>query len=121
MLDQPRTEDQLLLVQPQTGDPDRHITRVTLTFDGGHPVSVPLSPASRTAAGEVVTFPARTFTTLRITITGVTVDDPSSPVGSRSSTGFAEVGHPRGDGRRDGVDAPGPAAGHRCRRRSTTA
>jgi hypothetical protein len=90
----PRTEDHLLLVQPQTGDPDRHITRVTVSFDGGHPVSIPLSPASRTAAGEVVTFPARTFTTLRITITGVTVDDPTSPVGSRSSTGFAEIGIP---------------------------
>ncbi len=94
VLDRPRTEDKLLLVQPQTGDPDRHITRITLTFDGGHPVSIPLSPASRTAAGEVVSFPSRTFTTLRVTITGVTVDDPSSPVGSRSSTGFAEVGIP---------------------------
>ncbi len=93
-LDQPRTEDQLHLVQPQTGDPDRHITRVTLTFDGGHPVSIPLSPESRTAAGQTVTFPARTFTTLRITVSGVVVDDPSSPVGSRSSVGFAEVGIP---------------------------
>ena len=81
-------------MQPQTGDPDRHITRVTLTFDGGHPVSIPLAPSSRTAAGQVVTFPARTFTTLRITVSGVTVDDPTSPVGSRSSTGFAEVGIP---------------------------
>ena len=94
VLAQPRTEDQLLLVQPQTGDPDRHITRVTLTFDGGRPVSIPLSPVSRTAAGQVVTFPARTFTTLRITISGVSVDDPTSPLGSRSSTGFAEVGIP---------------------------
>ena len=90
----PRTEDQLHLVQPQTGDPDRHITRVTLTFDGGHPVSIPLSPASRTAAGQTVAFPARTFTTLRITVSGVVTDDPSSPIGSRSSVGFAEVGIP---------------------------
>jgi len=94
VLNSPRTEDQLHFVQPQTGDPDRHITRVTLTFDGGHPVTVPLSAASRTAAGQTVTFPARTFRTLRITITGVAVDDPSSPVGSRSSTGFAEIGIP---------------------------
>jgi arabinofuranan 3-O-arabinosyltransferase len=94
VLDAPRTEDQLLLVQPQTGDPDRHITRVTLTFDGGHPVTIPLSPASRTAAGQVVTFPARTFTTLRVTVSGVVVDNPTSPVGSRSSVGFAEVGIP---------------------------
>ena len=40
VLDHPRTESSLTLVQPQTGDPDRSITRVTLTFDGGHPVSV---------------------------------------------------------------------------------
>jgi arabinofuranan 3-O-arabinosyltransferase len=94
VLAQPRTESQLLLVQPQTGDPDRHITEVTLTFDGGHPVTLPLSPASRTAAGQVVAFPARTFRTLRITVSGVKVDDPSSPMGSRSSVGFAEVGIP---------------------------
>ncbi len=94
VLAKPRTESQLLLVQPQTGDPDRHITQVTLTFDGGHPVTIPLGPASRTPAGQVVTFPARTFTTLRITVSGVVVDNPTAPVGSRSSVGFAEVGIP---------------------------
>jgi len=94
VLAKPRTESQLLLVQPQTGDPDRHITKVTLTFDGGHPVTIPLAAASRTPTGQVVTFPARTFTTLRITVSGVAVDNPSSPVGSRSSVGFAEVGIP---------------------------
>ncbi|HEX7459254.1 MAG TPA: discoidin domain-containing protein, partial [Acidimicrobiales bacterium] len=94
VLAKPRTESQLLLVQPQTGDPDRHITKVSLTFDGGHPVTIPLSPTSRTPTGQVVTFPARTFTTLRITVGGVAVDNPSVPVGSRSSVGFAEVGIP---------------------------
>jgi len=91
VLDAPHTTDSLQLVQPQTGDPDRHLTRVTLTFDGAHPVVVALGPASRTPAGQTVTFPARTFRTLRITVTGVAVDDPASPVGSRSSVGFAEV------------------------------
>jgi hypothetical protein len=90
----PRTEHSLTLVQPQTGDPDRTITGVTLTFDGGRPVSVALDARSRTPAGQVVTFPARTFTTLRITVTGVAVADPRVPVGSRSSVGFAEVGIP---------------------------
>lgn len=94
ILDKPRSENQLLLVQPQTGDPDRHISQVTLTFDGGHPVTVPLAPASRTATGQVVTFPERRFTTLRITLSGISVNDPSSPIGSRSSVGFAEVGIP---------------------------
>jgi arabinofuranan 3-O-arabinosyltransferase len=90
----PRTIDSLHLVQPQTGDPDRHITRVTLTFDGGHPLTVTLDPSSRTAAGQTVTFPARAARTLRLTVSGVVVDDPSSPTGSRSSVGFAEVGIP---------------------------
>ena len=93
-LTRPDTISSLHLVQPQTGDPDRHITRVTLTFDGTHRVSVPLGMASRAATGETVTFPPRTFTTLRITVSGVAVDDPTSPVGSRSSVGFAEVGIP---------------------------
>ena len=39
----------------------------------------------------MVTFPSRTFTRLRVTITEVHVADPSVPVTSRSSVGFAEV------------------------------
>ncbi len=90
----PRAASSLVLVQPQTGLPDRTISAVTITFDGGHPVTLPLGPASLTPAGQVVTFPTRTFSTLRITVAGVRVSDPSSPVGSRSSVGFAEVGIP---------------------------
>ena len=68
VLDRPPTETSLTLVQPQTGDPDRSITRVTITFDGRHPVSVPLGPASLTPRARWSRFPSRTFTTLRITI-----------------------------------------------------
>ena len=64
---------------------------MTLTFDGRDPVSVNLGAASLTPPGQVVTFPARTFTKLRVTITRVVVADPSTPVTSRSSVGFAEV------------------------------
>jgi hypothetical protein len=94
VLTTPDTISSLHLVQPQTGDPDRHITQVTLTFDGDRHVTVPLSPASRAPTGETVTFPTQTFTTLRVTVSGVEVDDPSTPLGSRSSTGFAEIGIP---------------------------
>ncbi|MGH9079229.1 MAG: alpha-(1-_3)-arabinofuranosyltransferase domain-containing protein, partial [Acidimicrobiales bacterium] len=93
-LDQARTVGSVRLVQPQTGDPDRWITKVTLTFDGGHAISVPLGPSSRTPAGQVVTFPTRTFTTLRLTVAGVGNSDLQTPVPSRSSVGFAEVGIP---------------------------
>jgi hypothetical protein len=90
----PKTISSLHLVQPQTGDPDRHIAQVTLTFDGRRSITEPLTIASRAVTGETLTFPAQTFTTLRITVSGVMVDDPTSPVGSRSSVGFAEVGIP---------------------------
>ncbi len=90
----PVTENSLVLVQPQTGNPDRWITSATLSFDGANPVTVALGPASRAATGQLVTFPSRTFTTLRITVDSVALADPSVPVGSRSSVGFAEVGIP---------------------------
>ncbi len=90
-LHQPRTLDRLTLVQPQTGDPDRWITRVTLVFDGGHPETVSLGPASRTAAGQVVRFPSRSVTTLRITVDGVSHADDGTPATSRSAVGLAEV------------------------------
>jgi arabinofuranan 3-O-arabinosyltransferase len=92
-LAQPRTESSVTLLQPQTGLPDRIITKVTLTFDGRHPFTASLGAASRTPPGQVVAFPSRTFTTLRITVAGVAVTD-HVPVGSRSSVGFAEVGIP---------------------------
>jgi arabinofuranan 3-O-arabinosyltransferase len=94
VLQQPRTETSITLVQPQTGDPDRSITAATLTFDGRRPVTVHLGPASRTPAGQVVTFPARTFRTLRVTVDAVAVADKRTPVASRSSVGFAEVAIP---------------------------
>jgi arabinofuranan 3-O-arabinosyltransferase len=90
----PKTISSLHLVQPQTGDPDRHITGITLTFDDHRSIYKSLSLASRAATGETITFPAETFSTLRITVSAITVDDPTSPIGSRSSVGFAEVGIP---------------------------
>ena len=93
-LSTPKTIDSLQLVQPQTGDPDRHITGITLTFDGRRSIYRSLSLASRAATGETVAFPAQKFTSLRITVTAISVDDPTSPIGSRSSVGFAEVGIP---------------------------
>jgi arabinofuranan 3-O-arabinosyltransferase len=91
VLQHPRTEHSITLVQPQTGDPDLYITKAVLTFDGSHPVTVHLGPSSRTAAGQVIDFPARSFSTLRITVTGVGNTEPHTPVLSRSSVGFAEV------------------------------
>ncbi len=87
-LKQPTTTGSITLVQPQTGDPNRWITRVTVSFDGRSPVTAKLGPASRTAAGQQLTFPARTFKTMRIRVDAW----GGSPVFTgASAVGFAEV------------------------------
>ncbi|HZP29242.1 MAG TPA: alpha-(1-_3)-arabinofuranosyltransferase family protein [Acidimicrobiia bacterium] len=80
------TTDHVTLVQPQTGIRDRYITGATLTFDGKDSTSITLGPDSRTAAGQVVTFPKRTFHKL-----SVTVDTVESPTDGLGPVGFAEV------------------------------
>jgi len=85
----PVTTDHVTLVQPQTGDRSRWITRVTLTFDGSHRLTVDLGPSSRAPTGQLVSFPKRGFHTLRITIDATSNDD--MPVPDATSVGFAEV------------------------------
>jgi hypothetical protein len=92
-LTHPVTTNHISLLQPQTGEPNRHVTRVTLTFDGHRRETVALSHASRVGFGQVVTFPRTTFRTLT-----VTVDATSSGIRksyqSQSAVGFAEVDIP---------------------------
>lgn len=83
------SENHVTLVQPQTGDHNRWISRVTLTFDGGHSVTENLGLASRHASGQVVSFPSRSFRTLRITIDATTNDREAPP--NAQGVGFAEV------------------------------
>jgi hypothetical protein len=85
------TTDHLTLVQPLSGVDNQWITKVTLTFDGHAPLAVSLGPGSRTATGQTVTFPTRTFTTLRVTIDDTnlrgaspTIIQNASPVGLAS-------------------------------------
>jgi arabinofuranan 3-O-arabinosyltransferase len=94
VLQKPMAGRSITLVQPQTGDPDRYIDKVTLTFDGDHRLPVTLGPSSLKPSGQVVTFPKRTFSRLRITVDGVGNTSPNTPVLSRSSVGFAEVAIP---------------------------
>ncbi len=86
----PLTTNHVNLVQAIKGSPTRWITKVTLTFDGRHPLSVPLGPASRTASGQTIYFPTRTFKTLRITIDAVSQSQLDQTTGL-SAVGFAEV------------------------------
>jgi len=110
----PVTASQVTVVQPQTGDLSRWITRATLTFDGAQPVTVGLGPASRTPSGQVIPFPQRAFHSLRLTIDATSNDH--APQASASAVGLAEmqipgvsvtdvVGMPS-----DLLDAAGPAS-----------
>jgi arabinofuranan 3-O-arabinosyltransferase len=90
-LTQPTTQGTVTLVQPQTGDPNRWITRVTLTFDGHRPVTADLGPGSRSPAGQTISFPSRRFSTLRITVDAIGQGPELSATQAASSVGFAEV------------------------------
>jgi arabinofuranan 3-O-arabinosyltransferase len=88
--DSPTTTDAVNLVQPIYGARNRWITKATLTFDGKDPLTVNLGPGSRTAAGQTITFPQRSFTTLRIRI-DATNWKGFYPNAGPSSVGLAEV------------------------------
>ncbi|HXQ75828.1 MAG TPA: alpha-(1-_3)-arabinofuranosyltransferase family protein [Acidimicrobiales bacterium] len=88
----PLTTDHVTLVQPLSGVNNQWITKVTLTFDGRSPVTVALGPGSRTAAGQAVPFPTRTFTTLRVTIDDTNLVGASpTMIQNASPVGLAEV------------------------------
>jgi arabinofuranan 3-O-arabinosyltransferase len=85
----PVTTDHITLVQPQRGDRSRWVSSVTLSFDGKDPVKYKLNASSHVTSGQTLTFPARTFHTLRVTIDGTT-NNKASPTAA-SAVGFSEV------------------------------
>ncbi|MDP9333126.1 MAG: alpha-(1-_3)-arabinofuranosyltransferase [Actinomycetota bacterium] len=84
------TTDHVNLVQPLTGGRDRFITYAVLTFDGGRPVNVVFDGRSRTAAGQTITFPSRTFHTFSIRVVQVN-DHRQNLFGQADPVGFAEI------------------------------
>src|SRR5207245_5279654 len=62
----PVTTDHVTLVQPLNGPRNRFITRVTLSFDRGKPVTRTLDDSSRTTGGQRVTFPRRPVRRLEV-------------------------------------------------------
>jgi arabinofuranan 3-O-arabinosyltransferase len=89
-LGKPITTSSVNLVQPVTGTRNRWITRATLRFDGGQPVTVALGDQSRLDEGQTVSFPARTFSKLEIRI-DATNTGTRLTYDNQSSVGFAEV------------------------------
>ncbi|HET9732659.1 MAG TPA: alpha-(1-_3)-arabinofuranosyltransferase family protein [Acidimicrobiales bacterium] len=94
--DTPVTTNSVDLVQPLVGPRNRWITKATLTFDGGSPVTVRLGPQSRTAAGQTVRFPTRTFSTLRVTVDATNIGPIHGVYDGQSAVGFAEIKTPAG-------------------------
>src|SRR5581483_10706856 len=92
-LDKPVTTNSLTLVQPFFLNPNRWISKVTVTFDGKRSLTLNLSKASRTQSGEKITFPSETFSTLRVTI-DATVGASGAALSAASGVGFAEIGVP---------------------------
>ncbi len=78
----PVRTDGITLVQPL--DADRVITKVRVRLDGGAPIDVALGDASRTEAGQRVTFPARR-------VQRIDVEPLEVSAGPSASVGFAEV------------------------------
>jgi arabinofuranan 3-O-arabinosyltransferase len=94
VFDHPVTTDAVGLTQPTFTGSDRSITEVTLRFgDHGHTTSVVahLPTDQPTGSPQVVHFPTRTFTSLRITIDATTTGDSASTDLGTGPVGFAEV------------------------------
>ncbi len=87
---QPITTDRVNLVQPLKGPRDRFITEVKLTFDGKHSLTERLGSPSRTATGQTILFPRRTFSKLTITVTNDNTGKRLLNSGA-SAIGFAEI------------------------------
>ena len=85
----PVTTDRLTILQTQRPT-NRTITEVSLSFDGGDPMLVTLDDSSRTPPGQEITFPSRTFSTLRITIENTDIGERTRWEGI-SGVGIAEV------------------------------
>lgn len=101
----PRTTDSVQLLQASHGIQNRWITRVRLRFDGGEPLDVDLGDASRTAPGQEITFPERTFSELDVEILAT---DPGrrDTYDDLSGVGFADIRLGDGDVRVDEAVRP---------------
>ena len=89
-LDQPVTTNHINLSQVLGSTVNRWITKATLSFDAKHALTVDLGKSSRTAAGQAISFPKRSFNTLRITIDDTTWSGRRSMLAA-SGVGFSEV------------------------------
>jgi arabinofuranan 3-O-arabinosyltransferase len=99
-LDGPVTAGHVTLRQIRNRIPvPREITEVTLRFDGRDPVTVRLTPASWSPAGQTVNFPARTFSDFELTV------DSATGGADKKYDGLPQVGF-------SAIDIPGVGPAH---------
>ncbi len=79
----PIVDNHIRILQPSGPKANRWITKVTLTFNGGSPEVVNLNMRSRVGLGQMIYFPTKTFTTLRVTI------DSTNFSGAKSANFYA--------------------------------
>lgn len=92
-LDEPLAADHLTLTAT---DEATQLTEVRLRFDGGPALSVGLDASSRQPAGQLVTFPARTFRRLEVELAAT---QPAAPGVPDEPVGIVELGLTTPDGR----------------------
>ena len=109
----PVTTDHITVVQPQRGDRSRWVSSVTLTFDGKDPIHYDLTKASHVTSGQTLTFPTRTFHTLRVTLDGTTNNRRHTAVGRRRRILRDRDPGPVGPAGAPDADADAVLAGHR--------
>jgi len=88
--------DSITLTQPQASRnaswlTNQWITKATLTFDGGHPITVNLGAQSRSADGQTIVFPKRNFQTVRVQIDRTNLTSGAAPPVGSSLVGFSEI------------------------------
>jgi arabinofuranan 3-O-arabinosyltransferase len=88
-LDEPTTTDRIRLLQPLTAS-NRTLTRLRLRLDAGPAIVVDLDDSSRTAPGQLVTFPAQELSTVDIELVADSAGDRPRFAGV-GPVGLAEV------------------------------
>lgn len=88
----PIVDNHIRLLQPSGPKANRWITKVTLTFDGASPEVVKLGMKSRVGYGQMIYFPTKTFTTLRVTIDSTNLDgSKNANLYSAAPVGLSDV------------------------------
>ena len=90
VLDHPITTGHVNLVQVLRPPNERYITNATLRFDGANATPITLGKSSRTAAGQTVHFPRRTFQAFEIEVRATNFGEQIM-FGGLSPVGFGEI------------------------------